>query len=64
MNLEPKLDPVVKMSRGKPIAVGPTAKLTWRRTHVSPASEFHAETAKVLENIERRFGDAIIEGEN
>ena len=32
-NLEPKLDPVVKMSRGKPIAVGPTAKLpsgvTW-----------------------------------
>ena len=32
-NLEPKLDPVVKMSRGKPIAVGPTARLpagmTW-----------------------------------
>jgi cytochrome c peroxidase len=26
-NLEPKLDPNVKMSRGKPIAVGPTAKL-------------------------------------
>src|SRR4029077_21128395 len=26
-NLEPKLDPVVKMSRGKPIAVGPTARL-------------------------------------
>src|SRR5262249_34829861 len=32
-NLEPKLDPAVKMSRGKPLAVGPTAKLlpgmTW-----------------------------------
>jgi cytochrome c peroxidase len=26
-NLEPKLDPQVKMSRGKPIAVGPTARL-------------------------------------
>jgi cytochrome c peroxidase len=25
--LEPKLDPVVKMSRGKPLVVGPTAKL-------------------------------------
>jgi hypothetical protein len=32
-NLEPKLDPQVKMSRGKPVAVGPTARLqsgmTW-----------------------------------
>jgi cytochrome c peroxidase len=32
-NLEPKLDPVVTMSRGKPLPVGPTAKLpagmTW-----------------------------------
>src|ERR1700749_4027804 len=32
-NLEPRLDPVVTMSRGKPLAVGPTAKLpagvTW-----------------------------------
>jgi cytochrome c peroxidase len=32
-NLEPKLDPSLKMSRGKPIVVGPTAKLpagtTW-----------------------------------
>jgi cytochrome c peroxidase len=32
-NLEPVLDPVAKMSRGKPLAVGPTAKLakglTW-----------------------------------
>ena len=26
-NLEPKLDPAIKMSRGKPIAVGPTARL-------------------------------------
>jgi cytochrome c peroxidase len=26
-NLEPKLDPQVKMTRGKPIAVGPTARL-------------------------------------
>ena len=26
-NLEPKLDPAVKMARGKPIAVGPTARL-------------------------------------
>lgn len=26
-NLEPKLDPEVKMSRGKPLCVGPTAKL-------------------------------------
>ena len=41
-NLEPKLDPVVKMSRGKPIAVGPTAKLpagmTWEAlAQLSPA---------------------------
>ena len=26
-NLEPKLDPNAKMSRGKPLAVGPTARL-------------------------------------
>jgi cytochrome c peroxidase len=26
-NLEPKLDPVVRMSRGKPLVVGPTARL-------------------------------------
>ena len=41
-NLEPKLDPVVKMSRGKPIAVGPTARLpagmTWEAlAQLSPA---------------------------
>ena len=33
--LQPKLDPVTKMSRGKPLAVGPTARLTdgmtWER---------------------------------
>ncbi|HMB07940.1 MAG TPA: cytochrome B6, partial [Isosphaeraceae bacterium] len=27
-NLEPKLDPVAKMSRGKPLCVGPTARLS------------------------------------
>src|SRR4029079_19724186 len=26
-NLEPKLDPVARMSRGKPLGVGPTARL-------------------------------------
>ena len=41
-NLEPKLDPVVTMSRGKPLAVGPTAKLpagmTWEAlAALSPA---------------------------
>jgi cytochrome c peroxidase len=34
-NLEPKLDPEVKMTRGKPLAVGPTARLadgmTWQK---------------------------------
>jgi cytochrome c peroxidase len=41
-NLEPKLDPVVTMSRGKPLAVGPTARLpagmTWEAlAALSPA---------------------------
>ena len=41
-DLEPKLDPAVKMSRGKPIAVGPTARLpagmTWEALDkLSPA---------------------------
>ena len=41
-NLEPRLDPVVTMSRGKPLAVGPTAKLpagiTWEAlSQLSPA---------------------------
>lgn len=31
-NLTPKLDPTVKMSRGKPLAVGPTAKLAQNMT--------------------------------
>jgi hypothetical protein len=35
----------------------------WRRLHARPASEFHAEAVQVLEDIERRFGEAIIEGE-
>ena len=34
-NLDPKLDPEAKMSRGKPLAVGPTARLpegmSWKR---------------------------------
>ena len=34
-NLQPRLDPAVRMSRGKPLAVGPTARLaegvTWER---------------------------------
>jgi len=42
-NLEPRLDTVVKMSRGKPIAVGPTARLpagmTWEAlAELSPAA--------------------------
>jgi cytochrome c peroxidase len=41
-NLEPKLDPEAKMSRGKPLPVGPTARLaggmTWDRlAQMSPA---------------------------
>jgi cytochrome c peroxidase len=41
-DLQPKLDPEVKMTRGKPVAVGPTAKLasgwTWDRLgQASPA---------------------------
>jgi cytochrome c peroxidase len=31
-NLEPRLDPQMKMSRGKPLAVGPTARLAQGRT--------------------------------
>lgn len=44
-NLEPKLDPQAKMSRGKPLVVGPTAKLpqglTWERL-----AELHADDIK------------------
>jgi hypothetical protein len=35
----------------------------WRRMHARPATEFHAEAAKVLEDIERRFGEAIVAGD-
>jgi hypothetical protein len=40
-DLKPRLDPAVKMSRGKPLAVGPTARLsegaTWQSlTQMSP----------------------------
>ena len=42
-NLEPRLDPVVTMSRGKPLAVGPTAKLpagmTWEALAQLSAAE-------------------------
>jgi cytochrome c peroxidase len=42
-NLEPKLDPEAKMSRGKPLAVGPTARLgagvTWQQLGGMSADE-------------------------
>jgi cytochrome c peroxidase len=42
-NLEPKLDPEAKMSRGKPLVVGPTARLkngvTWERLAQMSADE-------------------------
>jgi cytochrome c peroxidase len=42
-DLEPKLDPNVKMSRGKPLAVGPTARLgegmTWEKLAALSPSE-------------------------
>lgn len=42
-NLQPRLDPAVKMSRGKPLAVGPTAKLregmTWEQLATMSADE-------------------------
>jgi hypothetical protein len=34
-----------------------------RRLHAHMAAEFHTKAAQVLEDIERRFGEAIIEGE-
>ena len=34
----------------------------WGRLHANPAVELHTEAVKVLEDIERRFGEAIIEG--
>jgi hypothetical protein len=36
----------------------------WRRLGACPASEFSAEDVNLLEDIERQFGDAIIEGES
>ena len=42
-NLEPKLDPQVKMARGKPVPVGPTARLqagmTWQQLGDLPPEE-------------------------
>lgn len=42
-NLEPKLDPEAKMSRGKPLAVGPTARLaegvTWEQLAKMPPED-------------------------
>jgi cytochrome c peroxidase len=46
-NLQPKLDPQAKMSRGKPLAVGPTARLaqgvTWDRLAQSTPSEIRQQ---------------------
>ncbi|MGA8029584.1 MAG: hypothetical protein WB992_20775 [Bryobacteraceae bacterium] len=45
-NLEPKLDPQAKMSRGKPLVVGPTARLaqgmTWERLAQMPTDDIRA----------------------
>jgi hypothetical protein len=46
-NLEPKRDPEVKMSRGKPLAVGPTARLrngvTWDRLAQMPVADIQQQ---------------------
>jgi hypothetical protein len=46
-NLQPKLDPQAKMSRGKPLPVGPTARLaqgvTWDRLAQSTPSEIREQ---------------------
>ena len=34
-----------------------------RRLHAHVAAEFHTKAAQVLEDVERRFAEAIIEGE-
>ena len=34
-----------------------------RRLHALVAADFHIKAAEALEDIERRFGDAIFEGE-
>jgi cytochrome c peroxidase len=42
-NLQPKLDPAAKMSRGKPLPVGPTARLaqgtTWEQLAATPSAK-------------------------
>ena len=46
-NLEPKLDPQIKMSRGKPVPVGPTARLqsglTWDKLASMRADDIRAQ---------------------
>jgi len=46
-NLQPKVDPVAKMSRGKPLPVGPTARLqagmTWERLSQMTPDEIRAQ---------------------
>jgi cytochrome c peroxidase len=46
-DLTPRLDPAVKMTRGKPIAVGPTARLrngmTWERLAAMPAADIRSQ---------------------
>jgi cytochrome c peroxidase len=46
-NLEPRLDPDAKMSRGKPLAVGPTARLqdgmTWDKLAQMPPDDIRAQ---------------------
>jgi cytochrome c peroxidase len=48
-DLEPKLDPTAKMTRGKPLAVGPTARLasgwTWDRLGQASAADIKAANA-------------------
>ena len=54
-NLEPKLDPEVKMSRGKPLAVGPTARLpkgmTWDELGKDDARSRSRKTASFLTRL-------------
>ncbi len=46
-NLTPRLDPVVKMTRGKPLAVGPTARLrsgmSWEKLASMSAAEIRSQ---------------------
>ncbi|HLW64491.1 MAG TPA: cytochrome B6 [Gemmataceae bacterium] len=48
-NLEPRLDPEVKMARGKPICVGPTARLkdgvTWEKLASMQAADIRQQNA-------------------